>query len=536
MKKIHFFAILFFLIESYSIAQNIDSLYYKFLEIKTGQKYVSEGNRPTEETYEKCGTSIINKIKLSINAFSKNQQNVIYSLLGRPVTESSIVSPMGKFRIHYDSQGENKPGFDINTAAIIFDSVYTFEVEKLGYPAPPADFGGGGDDLYDIYIINQPGGIYGYTETETYLSNETYTTFMVVDNDFIRYYSEGLNGLRVTAAHEYHHAIQMGNYILREEDTFYYEITSTAMEEFVFDYVNDYFYYVTSLMNNPAKNFKSYNYNFALWNIYLREKFGYDIIKRSWELMKTQTAMNAISSSIAEYGSTFKAELSTFGTWLYFAGYRYKLGKYFPDAKYFPALKISMSYSFAPPLQIIGLNSNPSSNNYIRFGYGSDTVVTIITNGDISTGNLVWVDYSLRNNEETGFIKIKDGYYYKYQVPEANKNSFCSSVILNDSSSFNNGTGFISYVYPQPFAYSKDGDYGINFPVKSKTGLNVNLFIYDINMQLRYNGTHGFISGINPYINWNGITENGKLAGGVYLYVTESDGKILKGKFAVIND
>lgn len=536
MNKLYILISVFLLTYTSLHSQNLDSLYNKFLEIKTGQKLITGIEKPDEENFEKCGTSIINKVKLNLSAFSKERQSIITTFLGRPSAVNSIVTNLGKFRIHYDTEGENKLSFDINTVCAIFDSVYLFEVEKLGYPAPPADFGGGGDDLYDIYIINQPGGIYGYTETETYLSANTYTTFMVVDNDFAGYYSQGLNGLRVTAAHEFHHAIQMGNYILRDQDTFYYEITSTAMEEFVFDYVNDYFYYVRSLMLNPSKNFKSYNYNYALWNIYLKEKFGYGIIKRTWELMKNQTAMDAISNAIIEYGSTFKAELNTFATWLYFTGYRHKQGKYFPDAKYFPELKISMSYAFNPPLQMIGINSYPSSNNFVRFGNGADTLVTIITNGNINTTSMTWIDLSLRNTFNEGFIGVGNDYFYKYQVPDDVKNLFCSSAILNDSSSFNNGNLNITYVYPQPFIYSKEIDYGINFPVKDKTNLEVNLYIYDINMKLIYSGKHGFIPGVNPYINWNGITENGKLNSGIYLYVTESDGKILKGKFAVIND
>ncbi len=537
MKIKYFICVFLGLLEITAYAQNVDSLYYRFLEIKTGQKYLPEGNNTGNEYIEKSGTSLINKVKLNLNLFTKEQQTVIKPLLARPVSETSIVSQSGKFRIHYDTQGENKPAFDVNVIAAIFDSVYQFEVETLGYLAPPSDFGSGGDDLYDIYVINLPTGIYGYTETEQYLSGDTYTTFMVVDNDYVGYYSKGLNGLRVTAAHEFHHAIQMGRYILREEDTFYYEITSTAMEEFTFSYVNDYFYYVKSFMNTPSRSLKEYSYNLAIWNIYLKEKYGYDIIKRTWELMRTKTAMNAIAAAIEEYGSTFKAELSNFGTWVYFSGYRHKTDKYFPDAKYFPALKISMSYSFVPPLQIIGVNSSSASNNFIRFGYGADTVVTIITNGDyLSSGNMTWVDYSLRNTEQEDFIKINEGYYYKYQVPEVNKKYFCSSAIFNDSSSYNNGTGNISYVYPQPFTYLTDSEYGLNLPVKIKTDVGVNLYIYDINMNLLYAGVHNFISGPNPYINFNGITDKGRLSSGVYIFVTESEGNILKGKFAVLND
>ncbi|VAX22554.1 hypothetical protein MNBD_IGNAVI01-1979, partial [hydrothermal vent metagenome] len=38
-------------------------------------------------------------------------------------------------------------------------------------------------------------------------------------------------------------------------------------------------------------------------------------------------------------------------------------------------------------------------------------------------------------------------------------------------------------------------------------------------------------------VKWNGMNNNGnKLPSGIYIYVTDSDGQILKGKLAIIND
>ena len=76
---------------------------------------------------------------------------------------------------------------------------------------------------------------------------------MVIDNDYAGgYYSTGINGARVTVAHEFHHGIQCGNYspknsssLYRNSDVFYYKLTSTAMEEFVVDVVNDYYSFYT---------------------------------------------------------------------------------------------------------------------------------------------------------------------------------------------------------------------------------------------------------------------------------------------------
>ncbi len=107
---------------------------------------------------------------------------------------------------------------------------------------PLSDSNGGGDDKDDVYIQNQGGSIYGYTEWESKVGAVNWTSFIVIDNDYVGYYSSGIEGMLVTVAHEFHHGIQVGNYSvlnsnspLRNDDIFFYEITSTSMEEFVFN-------------------------------------------------------------------------------------------------------------------------------------------------------------------------------------------------------------------------------------------------------------------------------------------------------------
>ena len=140
---------------------------------------------------------------------------------------------------------------------------------------------------YDIYIQNIPG-FYGYTQPENKIGTSSWSSFMVIDNDFgTGYYTHGIDAARVTIAHEFHHAIQIGNYApinsnepFRESDTFFYEITSTAFEEFVFDDVNDYYAYMPSYFQNPEKSMPlNDGYNLAIWNIYLQNNFGFDILE-----------------------------------------------------------------------------------------------------------------------------------------------------------------------------------------------------------------------------------------------------------------
>ena len=199
----------------------IDSLYTKFLQLRAPE-LLPQTDKPVELTLEdrKCGFGIVNSIKSNIVRFSSDQQSILKLFFARPVLPNSVVSPSGFFRIHYDSNGINRPSYvstwsveqNVAEVANALDSSYRFEVTYLGFLAPPSDGNGGSDDKYDVYIQNQGGGIYGYTEWESKVGSVNWTSFMVIDNDYIGYYSTGLNGMKVTVAHEFHHGIQLGNY------------------------------------------------------------------------------------------------------------------------------------------------------------------------------------------------------------------------------------------------------------------------------------------------------------------------------------
>ncbi|MHA2101084.1 MAG: MXAN_6640 family putative metalloprotease, partial [Candidatus Kariarchaeaceae archaeon] len=265
-----------------------------------------------DENYEKCGLGLVASLVLNFERLTEEQQLILKPLLQRPTTDVSFVTPNGFFRVHYDTIGFNAPGYDLNLLADALDSTYRFEIDFLGYNIPPGDSAVnpdqppgdyGGDNRYDLYIGNLGSGTYGYTrfdELEVEPGSGRFTSYMHIHNSFAGFYSTGINGARVTVAHEFHHAIQGGNYIFRIDDSYFYEITSTAMEEFVFDDVNDYYAYITSYFNNPETALPSTSgYNTATWNIFLQQHFDdYDIIKRQWELMPSTRAMNAISISL----------------------------------------------------------------------------------------------------------------------------------------------------------------------------------------------------------------------------------------------
>ena len=97
----------------------------------------------------------------------------------------------------------------VDEAARVFESVWDLQINQLGYSPPLSD----GDGVYDVYIKNLAlQSVYGYTHPIAYPESRT-PSYMEIDNNFtdnIYRHARGFNGLRVTAAHEFFHAIQFG--------------------------------------------------------------------------------------------------------------------------------------------------------------------------------------------------------------------------------------------------------------------------------------------------------------------------------------
>ncbi len=537
----------------------LDSLYNRFISFRNAGNEEVQISSMTEidSGNVKCGFGLSAQIRLNFDRFTNRQQKELSKILQRPASDASLVSPSGFFRIQYNTTGFDVPNYDPNLTieenvmqvALAADSAFNFEVNFLGYPAPPKDNGEGGDDLYDIYITSIRD--YGSTEPESSLGNQRYTSFIKIHPDYENFYTKGFNAMRATLAHELHHAIQIGNYTFDryDQDPFFYEMTSTAMEEFVFDTVNDYYAYMPLYFQNTDRSFNSNNgYNIAIWNLYLKERFGYDIIKQQWELFPGMRALDAINNTIFERGSSFQKEFNIFGLWTYFTHERYSKGAEqgfaFEEGMNYPLVRSLIEQSFTPHEDIFTLSLYSSSNTFLRILNGLDTLVIVITNSDI---NQAKNDPNVRTNFTYGLYDhsiegsdIITNLYFK-NTESSDPFSWTTTEILNDSVIINpvlvNENP--AAVFPLPFTYGKNGDY-IRFPVNNPKNMNVDFNVYTIGMELVYAGSML----LNPFneiggyvVSWNPLdSKNRKLASGVYLYVIKSGDDIQKGKFVVFNE
>ncbi|NYE37659.1 hypothetical protein F4692_002792 [Nocardioides cavernae] len=195
--------------------------------------------------------------------------------------------------IHYVPTGTDAPPTPDwpATNLAVMDSVWTTIVDQMGYRKPVSDGTKGGNPLFDVYLKDLGGDLYGFCAGERKAKKRTASGYCVLDNDFAAtQFPNGtpLDNLTVTAGHEFFHAVQYAyDYA---EDPWMMESTATWMEERIATAVNDNRQYLPASQiyapQIPLDAFSQtsgFQYgNWVFWE-YLSSRYGLKIVQKAWK-------------------------------------------------------------------------------------------------------------------------------------------------------------------------------------------------------------------------------------------------------------
>ncbi|MBC9733240.1 MXAN_6640 family putative metalloprotease [Nocardioides marmotae] len=233
------------------------------------------------------------------------------------------------FCLHYVTSSADQPTSRawVKKNVKVLQKVWRHEVKKMGYRPPAKDGRRGGNGKFDVYLKELGSkGLYGYCVPEYRVAGRKWVAsgYCVLDNDFAQaqFGAPPAQSLKVTAAHEFFHAIQFAyDY---NEDRWLMESTATWMEERVADGVDDNRQYLSaSQVKQPASSldvfqpsgFAQYG-NWTLWE-YLGRRFGNGIVKKVWNkagafkgapnMYSTKALRKAIGGKGGGFASVFAA-------------------------------------------------------------------------------------------------------------------------------------------------------------------------------------------------------------------------------------
>ncbi len=232
------------------------------------------------------------------------------------------------FRIHYTQSGSDAAELPfVKSVADTMERLWVFQVEQLGWPAPPSDGSLGGDGRYDVYLrdlLDADGfGLSGYISPRTIVGDNpntpiqeqnSTTSFMVLDNDYIEVSQRATSpreAMVSTASHEFHHSIQSG-YDGLEPHLWYWEATATWMELQTLPKTGDALIRADSNFEYPEICFGGELYPGDVYLVYgewlfiqsLVDAHGEGIIYELWDDVAQYDGFDALEQTLARYDET----------------------------------------------------------------------------------------------------------------------------------------------------------------------------------------------------------------------------------------
>lgn len=293
--------------------------------------------------------------------------------------------PQGRFRIHYTTSGPNAvPRADsdanglpdyVDAGLEALDIAFRVQIDSMGFRPPPSDNQDGGSPALDIYMVDlskagQSGtGLYGVTRPDRLLSSaggvSRYTSFIEVDNDFAEtdrnmfgrqpFATFGIDALKATCVHEFHHSVQVGAYAMGMIELMMYEMTATWMEVRLYPDIRDWAVYLGQLLRQPSgfpfsRPTASNGYPWGWFGNELASRFGDAIMVDIWTRIGTGiTPFRALVEACASRGTSFDDIFCQSLSTLYRTGSRARPGGSIPGANELPEIAMSLDVLATPP-------------------------------------------------------------------------------------------------------------------------------------------------------------------------------------------
>jgi len=536
-------------------------------------QYCRSLENPTERsvlsnkiTNGKCGFGISAALHSQWNNFTGIQKKEIKMLIMMPLFQKDRI--IGKFQIFYDTTGANEPALldalnnrisntaeeYVDSLGRIFNDVYQIEIGLLGYDAPPFE---SGKTHYRIFITdmsNYASGTYGCTDWDhdiPPLNSDGYAPrypcFIEMHNDFSGFYTKGMNALKVTAAHEFHHVIQIGSYGFRSDNIFFHEITSTWMEDAVYTDVNDYLNYLRDYFdffsNGISFNYYDFyhgGYERCIWAHFLAKRFDRDIIRDVWDGIKTLTFLESMNTALVNRESDLKTAFSEFTYWNYFTADRADTVKYFPEGNRYPRFQPLQQKTFLSIADSVGGDVFPLSSSMYEFDFPFDTITAIISN--------VEVDAAEHKNGFTRRIDVVCSSNIPSIPYQEFSNGLMAKVVVDDTSlwrfSFSQGIRRDTVINPPRFAVSSNASPNplklsdskqLLLPIQDNTIKIADVYFYSSSLSLAYSKSIPVsIAGPNRVIAVPSSELRSRLSSGIYFVIVKTKNNEYRWKVAVI--
>jgi len=373
----------------------------------------------------KSGTPLLMDIVRNRHLLDSRQQRILDERLSRPTLPNSYDTPDGHFKIHYHAALVDIEY--VQRCGDFFERSWQVEVDSLGFMPPVSDEGLGGDNRLDVYIMDLGYGLYGVTYrdfiggpnpwNDDAASIQVNSSYEWAD-DFPNEDPEGSpwGAFKVTTAHEFFHAIQMA--YDADEEMWLLETASVWMEDVVFDYVNDYYNYLSGrsdyIFVSPWKSLMENSMHYYSTNIffhYLNSRFGSGIINDIFDEMISTTVngMYAIDAALDSLGENLDDEFLGFAAWNYLTGSRADSFHY-DEAAVYPEIAVETVIDVLP-FSFIPISSHRPYSfgaNYITLNNTSEPGIAI----DLTGATAAEWKYAVIIPGDTAKILIPDEYGY----------------------------------------------------------------------------------------------------------------------------